>query len=861
MQPLQPPGLSVTHHLVAPRWRELVRTRGVVAVLVVELLIAVMVVYGLWALRRQTLNSEMGMLASLSAAMAAQADSTLDVADATLRATRAELGQDLLVPGTDAAQALLRARAAALPTFRALTVLDAQGMPVATSRDEPAAALSVADRDFFIAARQASKPTLFVGSPTVSRSDGQPTIGVSMDWRGPAGEFKGVVALAAPPEFLDGGFERIAPTPDTSLAIYRRDRELVSDGPGDGSVRLLPASVMNGLWADAAPEKPRLVILLDGQAKLVAAHRLQRFPLMVVITRDAAEVLVDWTEQAWLLGSFAASALLVTLLLTLRNVREQALRRASQLALAAEQERAVRAFDAAQEGHWEWNPVTRESHLSPRMKELMGVARDEPLGGESGLLGHGTLHPDDLAPLREAFLAHSQGQDQGSSPVFDFTFRVRHGDGHWHHIRTRGHAWRDTSGKPALFSGTGTDVSAEVAAEHDNRQLADQLQRARKLEALGTLAGGVAHDFNNILAAIVGYGELAHSSAAAGSAQERQLDQVLRAGQRGKALVERILSFSRSSPRQHKAILLQPVIDEVLQLLAASLPAAVRLDRQLHAPQAAIVGDATAVYEAAMNLCTNALQAMPQGGMLEVELETLELAEPLALFEKSLAPGRYARLAVTDGGGGIAPEVMARLFEPFFTTKGPSKGTGLGLAVVHGVMADLGGAIDVQNVPSRGARFVLYFPCLDAVPQDDVAADTTTPSGQGQTVLVIDDEPALVELAEELLAGLGYEPVGFGGSEQALAAFGADPDRFDLVLTDEVMPQMTGTALATALHAIRPRLPIVMASGYGGPQLEDRAATAGVTVLVKKPLVRAELAQALAQALQRGEASLPPRHP
>jgi signal transduction histidine kinase len=847
MQPRQHPRTPAALPPAGTRWRELVRTRAVLAVLVVELLIAGTVVYGLWALRRQTLNGEMGMLASLSAAMVAQADSTLDVADAALRATRTELGQGLLVSGTDAAHVLLRARVAALPKFLSLTVLDAQGRRVATSQDATAAVHSMADQDFFIAARQATLPTLFVGSPTNSRSDGKSTISVSMDWQGPAGEFKGVMVLAADPEFLDGGFEHIAPTHDTSLAIYRRDRELVSDGPGEGSARLLPASVMNGLWADARPETPRLLVLPDGQARLVAAHRLQRFPLMVVITRDVRAVLADWTDQAWLVGSFAASALTVTLLLTLRNVREQVLRRASQWALAAEQARAVRAFDAAQEGHWEWNPVSRESYLSPRMKELMGVARDDPLDGEPGLLGQGAVHPDDAAPMREAFLAHSQGR----SPAFDFTFRVRHADKAWHHVRTRGHVWRDASGHTALLSGTGTDVSAEVMAHQHKRQLEDQLQRARKLESLGTLAGGVAHDFNNILAAIVGYGELAQGSAAPGSALARQLDQVLRAGQRGKALVERILSFSRSAPRQHSAFLLQPVIDEVLQLLGASLPATVRLDRRLDAPQVAIAGDPTTVFEAAMNLCTNALQAMPQGGTLAVELATRMVTKALPLFEKSLPPGRYARLAVTDGGAGIAPEVMARLFEPFFTTKGPSQGTGLGLAVVHGVMADLGGAIDVQNLPGRGARFVLYFPCVDAVPVVPSPADASAPEGQGQTVLVVDDEAALVELAEELLAGLGYEAVGFGGSEQALAAFRADPNRFDLVLSDELMPQMTGTALAAALHAIRPQLPIVMASGYGGPQLEARAEAAGITVLVRKPLVRAELGRAVAHALRR----------
>ena len=852
--------MSSTHHLNGPRWHPLLRTRGVLAVLVIEAVIAAMVVYGMWTLRRQTLNSELHMLASLSAAMAAQADSTLDVADATLRATRAELGQGLLHTGTDAAHALLRARVAALPTFRALSVIDVQGLRLATSRDTAAPAASVADGDFFIAARQSPAPALFVGSPAVSRSDGKPTIGVSMDWRAPSGEFKGVVVLAADPEFLDGNFERIAPTPDTSLAIYRRDRELVSDGPGNGSARLLPASVMNTLWADARPETPRLVALPGGRTRLVAAHLLLRYPLMVVITRDSDAALADWTRQAWLVGSFAASALLVTFLLTLRNGREQSLRVASQSALAAEQERAVRAFEAAEEGHWEWNPTTHESHLSPRMKQLLGVGRDGPMGsGPAGPLGTRSLHPDDAAPLRATFEAHLRGD----SAVFDCSFRVQHADGQWHHVRTRGHAWRDANGSTLLVSGTGIDVSAEVVAEQHNRQLEDQLQRARKLEALGTLAGGVAHDFNNILAAIVGYGELAQAAAQPGSAQARRLDQVLRAGQRGKALVERILSFSRSGLRQHSTFLLQPVIDEVLQLLAASLPPAVHLDRQLRAPKTAIAGDATMVYEAAMNLCTNAIQAMPQGGTLTVELTVVQLAGPTVLFENSLPPGPYARLAVTDSGGGIAPEAMSRLFEPFFTTKGPTQGTGLGLAVVHGVMVDMGGGIDVQNAPGWGACFVLYFPVDDAKPTTEAPAAAAAPQGQGQTVMVVDDEPALVELAEELLAGLGYEPVGFCGSQQALDAFRADPDRFDWVLTDESMPGMTGTALATALHALRPQLPIVMASGYGGPQLEGRAASAGITVLVKKPLGRAELAQAAARALApaAGPAPSPPGAP
>ena len=815
--------------------------------LVVELVVAAAVAFGLWALRQQTLDGELRMLASLSAAMAEQADGSLAVADAALRATRDELSHGLLVPGTEAADALLHARATALPGFRALTVFDAQGSPVATSREGSTSPASVVARDFFIVPRDHPGTTPFVGSPYVSRSSGKAAIGVSMDWRDKSGTFKGVIALEADPEFLDGGFERIAPTPDTSLAIYRRDRELVSDGPGDGSARLLPSSAMNLIWAKAAPEVPQLMTLPDGRKRLVAAHPLQQYPLMMVVTRDAQAALADWTQQAWLAGSFAASALVMTLLLTLRYGREQSLRRASEAALAAEQERAVRAFQAAREGYWEWNPVTRQAHMSPRMKELLGLARDESVTGEAGLLDRGTVHPDDVTPLRVAFLAHQEGR----SRAFDFTFRVRGLDGRWHHVRARGQTWRDASGKAALFSGTASDVTAEVEARAHQRQLETRLERSRKLEALGTLAGGVAHDFNNILAAIIGCGELARSSATQGSALARRLDQILQAGQRGKALVERILSFSGGKPRPHAAILLQPIVDEVLQLLRASLPPHVRLDCQLRAPAAAIKGDATMIVEAVMNLCTNAVQAMPDGGTVTVGLESVSLAEPLPLFEVTLAPGRYVRLSVVDTGSGITPAVMVRLFEPFFTTKGPQKGTGLGLAVVHGVMADLGGAIDVHSTPSRGSRFELYFPSVDEALAAIPAVGEESPLGDGQTVLYVDDEPALVELAQEMLAGLGYEPFGIASSVEALARFKQEPDRFDLVITDEVMPEMMGTALAAAMHAVRPDLSIVLASGFGGPLLEERARAAGVTVQVSKPLARAELARAVAMALRR----------
>ncbi|MGM9487543.1 ATP-binding protein [Ideonella sp. YS5] len=390
-----------------------------------------------------------------------------------------------------------------------------------------------------------------------------------------------------------------------------------------------------------------------------------------------------------------------------------------------------------------------------------------------------------------------------------------------------------------------------LRAEAHSRRLQRRLSRVRTLEALGTLAGGVAHDFNNILAAVLGYGEMAREGAAAGSPLARQLDQVIAAALRGKGVVERILAFSRGTSRPSAVFALEPVVEQTLSLLAATLPAGVHIERQLQAPGACVRGDPAALFEAVMNLCTNARLAMPAQGVLGVRTQRRLLTEPRELSHGSVAAGRWVVLEVSDTGEGMSPVTMERLFEPFFTTRG-QLGTGLGLAVVHGVVQDMGGAIDVQSRPRAGSRFSLWLPDVPASPTVDAVPAPATgeaPQGAGQAVLVVDDEAALVALAEESLAELGYEPVGFTDAEAALAEVTAQPGRFDLVLTDEVMPGMNGTTFAARLRTLRPDLPVLLMSGFGGAQLQQRAAAAGVRQVLAKPLERTHLARAIAAAL------------
>ena len=419
-------------------------------------------------------------------------------------------------------------------------------------------------------------------------------------------------------------------------------------------------------------------------------------------------------------------------------------------------------------------------------------------------------------------------------------------------------SWREVAEGAAIalalmLSGMAAALYFVQRAERRHTQaqqaLQAQLGRSSKLESLGTLAGGVAHDFNNLLAAIVGFAEMAQDAAPAGSDQARHLGKVLQASLRGKSLVERILVFSRGGARSSMVFEIEPVVEEVLALLEGSLRPGIVLERALDAPGARLRGDPTQAFQAVMNLCTNAMQAMPHGGMLSVHLERLHVATPKVLSHSQLAAADHLALTVSDQGGGITPEVMDRLFEPFFTTRAAQSGTGLGLALVHGVVAEFGGAIDVQSSPGQGARFTVYLPeCMDATsPLQPLAP--AVPSGAGQTVLVVDDEPLLVELALEMLKGLGYQPVGFTDSSAALRALQQEPRRFAAVMTDEVMPGLSGIELTEALAQHAPQVPVLLVSGYGGALLAARAAKAGVRRVLAKPLQRAQIARALAELL------------
>jgi signal transduction histidine kinase/ActR/RegA family two-component response regulator len=388
-------------------------------------------------------------------------------------------------------------------------------------------------------------------------------------------------------------------------------------------------------------------------------------------------------------------------------------------------------------------------------------------------------------------------------------------------------------------------------AESEREALAARLRQAQRLEAIGTLAGGIAHNFNNILGAIFGYSEMALARLPRDGRPRRHVEEVRKAAERAKAIVDQILAFGRRVGHRREAVPMRPLIEEAMDLLRASLPATVTLQAHWRTEDAAVLGDPAQLQQVVMNLCTNAAQAMDGSGTVELVLDAVDIEDQHALTHGNLAAGRYARLSVTDTGHGMDAATMERIFEPFFTTKAPTTGTGLGLASVHGIVADHGGALNVRSQPGAGSTFEVYLAATEMAAAVE-RGEAPSPGGRGETVLLVDDDRPLMLLGEEMLAALGYEPVGHTSARAALAAFRADPHRFDVVLVDEVMPEMSGSQLAAEVHRIRPQLPIILVTGYGITEDRDALRDAGVRELLRKPLASADLAAALARHLPAG---------
>ncbi len=492
-------------------------------------------------------------------------------------------------------------------------------------------------------------------------------------------------------------------------------------------------------------------------------------------------------------------------------------------------------------GHWELDLSNNQLTWSDESFRIFEIDKEEIRTNYDVFLD--TIHPDD----RE-FVVKAYNDSVKNRTIYDINHRLLFRDGRVKHVHEQCRTDFDQGGNPVRSLGTAQDITPLKKAEEEKKNIEAQLQQAQKMEAIGTLAGGIAHDFNNILSAILGYSELAQHNLEDVTKLSSFLNEVRTAGIRAKDLVQQILTFSRQAEKKTGPVQIHLIIKEAIKLLRASLPATIEIRHDIKS-DSLIMGNPTQIHQIMMNLCTNAGHAMKEkGGVLEVDLENVELDSEFAARHPNLKPGAYMKLMVGDTGHGMSQEVMDRIFDPFYTTKEKGEGTGMGLSVVHGIVNSYGGIIVAYSEPGKGSTFKVFFPVIGKSLKPEARVEKPVPIGS-ERILFIDDEKAIVDINRQILESLGYDVTARTSSLEALELFKAQPDGFDLVITDMTMPNMTGIDLARELITAQPDIPIILCTGFSTRITEEITTNIGIRALISKPILTMQIAETIRKVL------------
>jgi PAS domain S-box-containing protein len=500
--------------------------------------------------------------------------------------------------------------------------------------------------------------------------------------------------------------------------------------------------------------------------------------------------------------------------------------------LDEERKRLAAVVEQAAEGVLLIDPKGIIRYANPAFAAMSGWGREELVGRHPRIL-RGDTHS--VIFYRNLVAAARQGR------VWSGRMRNKKKDGSLYDVEMTISPMRSADGQVVSYIAIAKDVTREM-------QLEERLRQAQKMEAVGTLAGGIAHDFNNMLASIIGFADLARDEVPEGSPARRFVEQIYKAGLKGRELIKQMLTFARQTGQEKKQVPIGPLIMEGLKVLRASIPSTVDIGFHAGSESVSVLGDETQIRQVFMNLCANAGHAMREkGGLLEIGLSSIVLQSPEEIHP-DLRPGAYVRLTVRDTGVGIRPEVLGRIFDPFFTTKKPGEGTGMGLSVALGIVQGHSGAITVNSKAGEGSIFTVYLPAIE--PQAEGEARGQDIPGGRERVLLIDDERDVAETIRLILEGLGYHVTAKTSGPEALEAFLDGPEDFDLVITDQTMPQITGVELARKMLSIRPDLPVLLCTGFSQAVDTAEAHATGIRECLMKPVIRRDMALAIRRALE-----------
>jgi len=476
----------------------------------------------------------------------------------------------------------------------------------------------------------------------------------------------------------------------------------------------------------------------------------------------------------------------------------------------------------AKMGSWEFTVSNRHLSLSDEMFQILEI--DPNTKDSLGKYFFETVHPDDRMNVKETL-----NRSIENKTPYNLEHRLQMKDGRIKYVHEIGETSFDDNGNPIRSQGTILDITQSKNEEKEKQRLQNELQQAQKMESLGHLTGGVAHDFNNLLNIISGFTELSLkiSKSNADEKLTNYLNYLKNASERATNLVSQMLSFSRVEQGDSQSIDAAAVLIEEVDMLRATLPSSIEIDLLIDDNIPSLFINLTKLQQVIMNLCINARDAMGGNGKLSIKLEFIENVDTLSPVSHKTIEGNWIKLSIADTGTGMQPELIDKIFAPFFTTKGTGKGTGMGLSVVHGIVENAGGHILVESTIGEGSCISLLFPpIIEETLQENLTEKTLASyqtTGQGESILVVDDEEAITSLMSEMLSNSNYSPTTINDSSEAYKLFKQKPDKFDMLITDQTMPRLTGIKLITLIRDIRPNLPVILCTGYSDKICEQKA--------------------------------------
>jgi PAS domain S-box-containing protein len=796
--------------------------------------------------RVQALQAGERLSASFGRVVAEQTSRTWQTVDQRLQLAESAMGR-LAIEGNveeASARALLSQHAGALPFIGAIRMTNAQGRVIYDS-DGKSIGASLADRDYFRIYLAQPETEFKIGLPRRSRIDGEWILTASRPLRTQDHQFAGVLVASIDPLYFDKLWKSIDLGSQGAVALLRRDGTLMMRSPFEESLmgKNLSAPFSPGNLRDEAVGSFTRSSSVDQVMRSYSYRALADFPeFTVVVGQPVTLTLASWRQFAQILLFIWITASACGLALAAGMARQQRERERAEATLRESERNLALSQEMVGIGWYVTDLVTGYWTSSQTLDRLLGID------------AHYRRHVDNwsqlIAPEYVPEITEYFRQVLRDGSRFDRSYEIiRPSDGQRRWITALGELKFDENGNPVALRGTVQDITDRKLAEARHRLLESQLLESQKMEAIGTLAGGIAHDFNNIIANILGNTELARDDVGGNRVALESLDEIRKAARRARDLVHQFLSFSRRQPLERRLMDIAPVVDESARLLRATLPQRIALDVKCQPGLPKVMADATQIEQILINLATNSMQAMQgRSGRIGIEVDTVPLDQSLADRHPELLAllarnaGTVLRMVLSDDASGMDAATLGRIFEPFFTTKPQGEGTGLGLSVVLGIMQAHEGVIVAESEPGKGTRFTLYLPAASGDPAATgfsssafkEATAPTEPPLSGTRLLYIDDDESLVFLVKRLLERRGVQVSGFSDQQSALQTLRADPQAFDLVLTDYNMPGLSGLDVAREVRQIRPDLPVAVASGFIDENLHQAAEGAGVRELIFK---------------------------